>query len=131
MKNENIKMKNDKEKFKNEFKKRIYRFVLDLITFVDKLPKNDPVCRVVSEQVIDSGTGIISNYIEAQVASSKRDFTNYFHYCLKCCNETKVWIALLRDSGKADRVGSDRLLKELNQIADIFGSSLLTLKGRK
>jgi four helix bundle protein len=94
MKNENIKMKNDKEKFKSEFKKRIYRFVLELIAFVDSLPKNDSACRVISEQMIDSGTGIISNYIEAQVASSKKDFTNYFHYCLKCCNETKVWIAL-------------------------------------
>lgn len=31
-----IKIKNDKEKFKNEFKKRIYRFVLDLIAFTDK-----------------------------------------------------------------------------------------------
>jgi len=131
MKNENIKMKNDKEKFKNEFKRRIYRFVLDLIAFIDKLPKNDPVCRVVSEQVIDSGTGIISNYIEAQVASSKRDFTNYFHHCLKCCNETKVWIALLKDANKADRAESDKLLKELKEIADIFGSSLLTLKGKK
>jgi len=123
-------MKNDKEKFKNEFKKRIYRFVLDLIAFVDKLPKNDPVCRVISEQVIDSGTGMISNYIEAQVASSRRDFTNYFHHCLKCCNETKVWIALLRDASKVSREEADRLLEELREIADIFGSSLLTLKGK-
>ncbi|MGB9706501.1 MAG: four helix bundle protein [Microgenomates group bacterium] len=124
-------MKNDKEKFKNEFKKRIYRFVLELIAFVDTLPKNDSACRVISEQMIDSGTGIISNYIEAQVASSKKDFTNYFHHCLKCCNETKVWIALVKDSGKVDLKRADKLLQELKEIADIFGSSLLTLKGRK
>jgi len=124
-------MKNDREKFKNEFKRRIYNFVLHLITFVDKLPKKDPVCRVISEQVIDSGTGMISNYIEAQVASSKKDFTNYFHHCLKCCNETKVWIALLRDANKVSKDEANRLLMELKEIADIFGSSILTLKGKK
>lgn len=122
-------MENSKEKFKKEFKKRIYNFVLSLISFVDRLPKNDPVCRVISEQVIDSATGIISNYIEAQVASSKKDFTNYFHHCLKCCNETKVWIALLKDANKVPKDEANKLLRELKEIADIFGSSILTLKG--
>jgi len=123
-------MKNDKEKFKNEFKARIYKFVLELIKFVDGLDKRDPTCRVISEQVIDSGTGIISNYSETQVSSSKKDFTNYFHYCLKCSNETKVWIGLLRDSNKANRESSNKLLKELKEISNIFGSSLLTLKSK-
>jgi len=124
-------MKNDKEKIKKEFKARLYRLVLDAIVFVDKLSKQDPVCRVISEQLVDSATGIISNYIEAQVSSSKKDFTNYFHHCLKCCNETKVWVAILRDSAKSAREDSDRLLKELEQIGDIFGSSLLTLKSKR
>jgi hypothetical protein len=42
-----------------------------------------------------------------------------------------VWIALLRDSDKADFKKSNKLLDELKEIADIFGSSLLTLKGKK
>jgi len=54
-------MKNDKENFKSEFKRRLYNFILDLIKLVDKLPKNDPTCRVISEQVIDSATGMLSN----------------------------------------------------------------------
>lgn len=124
-------MKNDKEKFKNEFKNRLYLFVLRLIKFVDSLDKRDPTCRVISEQLIDSGTGSLSNYLEAQVASSKKDFTNYFHHCLKCCSESKMWIAVLRDSGKANKDEANILLKELEEIANIFGSSLLTLKGKK
>jgi len=124
-------MKNDKEKFKKEFKSRIYIFVLSLIKFIDKLSKNDPACKVISEQVIDSATGIISNYTEAQTASSKKDFTNYFHHCLKCGNETKVWIALLRDSKKAQISEANNLLNELQEITNIFGSSLLTLKGKR
>ena len=34
-------MQNDKEKFKNEFKKRLYNFVLRLIEFLDRLPKDN------------------------------------------------------------------------------------------
>lgn len=121
-------MNNDKEKFKKEFKSRVYTFILRLIAFVDKLDKRDTTCRVVSEQLIDSGTGILSNYLEAQVSSSKKDFTNYFHHSLKCCNESKMWIALLRDTNKGDRNEADYLLNELSEISNIFGSSLLTLK---
>ncbi len=121
-------MKNDKEKFKKEFKKRLYNFVLRLVAFIDKLDKKDITCRVVGEQVIDSGTGILSNYLEAQVSSSKKDFINYFRHSLKCCNESKMWIALLRDTNKCEKNEANFLLKELEEISNIFASSLLTLK---
>ncbi len=124
-------MNSDKEKFKIDFKKRLYKFVLELIALIDTLDRRDATCRVISEQVIDSGTGMLSNYIEAQVGSSKKDFTNYFHHCLKCCNESKVWLAVLRDSNKSDKQKTNALLKELDEIGNIFASSLLTLKGKK
>jgi hypothetical protein len=31
-------MQNDKSKFKNEFKRRLYQFALQLIDFLDRLP---------------------------------------------------------------------------------------------
>ena len=127
----NYNEKTNKDDFKKQFKKRLYSFVLNLIKFVDSLDKKDPTCRVISEQVIDSGTGQLSNYLEAQVSSSRKDFTNYFHYCLKCNNETKMWVAVLRDSEKCNRETANKLLSELQEIGNIFGSSLLTLKGRK
>jgi hypothetical protein len=36
----NTKMKNDKAKFKNDFKKRVYWFALDIIKFIDDLPRD-------------------------------------------------------------------------------------------
>ncbi|MBI4079534.1 MAG: four helix bundle protein [Candidatus Levybacteria bacterium] len=131
MKNEEIKNKNDKDKFKKDFKRRLYHFILRLIKFVDSLDKRDATCRVITEQLVDSGTGMLSNYLEALVASSKRDFTNYFHHCLKCNNESKMWIAVLQDSGKCNKQEANELLKELEEFGNIFGSSLLTLKGKK
>ena len=123
-------MQNDKSKFKYDFKKRLYAFTLRLIEFLDKLP-NDNVSRRIGDQLLRSGTSIIGNYIEGQAASSKKDFTNYFNTSLKSANESKLWLALLRDSGRAKSEDISWFLNELDEIAKIFGSSILTLKGRK
>jgi len=123
-------MQNDKEKFKNEFKRRLYNFVLKLIEFLDRLPK-DNVSRRIGDQLLRSGTGIVGNYVEGQAASSRKDFTNFFNTSLKCTNESKLWFALLRDSKRADPKEVAWFLNELNEIANIFASSILTLKGKK
>jgi len=123
-------MSEEKEKFKKEFKNRLYKFVLRLIEFIDKLP-NDNVSRRIGDQLLRSGTSILGNYIEGQSASSKKDFTNYFNTSLKSANESKLWFALLRDSGRADAKEVEWFLKELKEFANIFASSILTLKEKK
>ena len=123
-------MKNDKVKFKKDFKKRLYAFTLKLVEFIDKLP-NDNVTRRIGDQLLRSGTSIIGNYIEGQAASSKRDFTNYFNTSLKSANESKLWLALLRDSERAKSEDVSWFLNELDEIANIFASSILTLKRKK
>ena len=122
-------MENDKEKFKNEFKRRLYQWVLRLVKFIDKLQK-DSTSVVIGKQLLRSGTSILANYIEANSASSKKDFTNFFTHSLKSANESKVWLALLRDTQKGDIKELSWLLKELIEISNIFASSLLTLKGK-
>jgi len=123
-------MQNDKSKFKDEFKKRLYKFVLKLIEFLDKLPK-DNVSNRIGDQLLRSGTGVIGNYIEGQAASSRKDFTNFFNTSLKCTNESKLWFALLRDSKRATSEEVSWFLNELTEIANIFASSILTLKGKR
>ena len=123
-------MQNDKLKFKKEFKERLYRFVLKLIKLIEKLPK-DRVCFILGDQLLRSGTSIISNYIEGQAASSKRDFIKYFEISLKSVNESKVWIALLKDTGKIKEDEAQWFLDELKEFGNIFASSILTLKGKK
>jgi len=123
-------MQNDKLKFKKDFKKRLYLFTLKLIEFLDSLPK-DNVSQRLSDQLLRSGTSIIANYIEGQAASSKKDFTNYFNTSLKSANESRLWLALLRDSKRAKTEDVSFFLKELEEIANIFAPSILTLKGRR
>ena len=101
-----------------------------LIKFIDKLPK-DSVCQIIAKQLLRSGTSILANYIEANSASSKKDFINFFTHSLKSANESKVWLCLLRDTNKGDKKELEWLLNELIEIANVLASSILTLKGKK
>ncbi len=123
-------MQNDKSKFKNEFKRRIYKFALEIIRFIDELPR-DKTRDILCNQLLRSATSIGANVIEAGSASSKKDYINFFTYALKSANETKFWLGLLRDSGKANKDITNKHLKETSEIANILASSILTLKGKK
>lgn len=123
-------MQSDKEKFRKDFKKRLYGFTLKLIEFLDRLP-NDNVSRRLGDQLLRSGTSIVANYVEGQAASSKRDFTNFFNTCLKSANESRLWLALLRDSNRTKPKDVEWFLGELDEIANIFASSILTLRGKR
>ncbi|HCX27625.1 MAG TPA: four helix bundle protein [Candidatus Portnoybacteria bacterium] len=125
-----MKVENDNVKFKNEFKKRLYNWVLRLIKFIDKLPK-DSVGSIMGNQLLRSGTSILANYIEANSSSSRKDFINFFTHSLKSANESKVWLCLLRDTNKGDKKELEWLLEELIEIANIIASSILTLKGKR
>jgi len=99
-----------------------------LIKFVETLPRSDDLCRVARDQLIRSGTSIGANYIEAIAASSRKDFTNFLSHCLKSANESKFWLALLRDNNRGDKDDILALLQELIEISNILGSSIRTLK---
>jgi four helix bundle protein len=123
-------MGTEKAKFKDEFRQRVYQFALDIIRYVEQLPK-EQTSRIISGQLLRSATSIGANVVEAQGASSRKDYTNFFSYALKSANETKFWLGLLRDSGKSEREATDKLLKETTEIANILAASILTLKGKR
>lgn len=123
-------MQNDNSKFKSEFKQRLYSFVLRLIGFIERLPK-ESVGEVMGKQLLRSGTSILANYVEASSASSRKDFINFFTYSLKSANESKLWLTLLRDTKRGDLSECQWLLKELTEVANILASSILTMKGKK
>jgi len=123
-------MQSDNEKFKVEFKRRLYHWVLRLVKYIDSLPK-DSVCRTIGDQLLRSGTSVLANYIESSAASSRKDFINFFTHSLKSANESKMWLTLLRDTSKGGKAELEWLLKELIELANVLGSSIITLKGRK
>lgn len=123
-------MNDDRVMQKIQFKKRLYKFTLSLIEFIDKLP-NDNVSRRLGDQLLRSGTSIIGNYIEGQSASSKRDFINYFNTALKSSNESKLWISILKDTKRTNIEITEFLMNELKEFSKILASSILTLKNKR
>jgi len=121
---------NDSAKFKVEFKARMYKWVLRLVKFIDSLSRGN-VNEVMGKQLLRSGTSILANYVEANSASSRKDFINFFTHSLKSANESKVWLSLLKDLDKGDKAEVDWLLKELIEISNVIASSILTLKGKR
>lgn len=115
---------------KNQVKYRAYQFSIKVIKFTGQLP-NKKVFWVITDQLIRAATSIGANIIEAQAASSKRDFIRFYEIALKSANETKYWLCLLRDATKTDKKKVNELLKEANEISNILGASLLTLKGKR
>ncbi|KKR77420.1 MAG: hypothetical protein UU22_C0044G0002 [Parcubacteria group bacterium GW2011_GWA2_40_8] len=124
-------MQNNNAKLKTDLKYRAYIYAPDIIKFMDSLDKKDFSVQVMTRQLLRSATSIGANIIEAQAGSTKKDFTNFFTHALKSANESKFWLGLLRDSGKADKTRTDELLNETTQLSNILGSSILTLKGKK
>jgi len=115
---------------KNEFKKRLYAWTLRLIKFIESLPKG-MVSEVMAKQLLRSGTSVLANYTEAYAASSKKDFINYFSYALKSANESKIWLALLRDTNRGESGELNWLLRELTEVANILASSILTMHKKR
>jgi len=73
---------------KKDLQERIYAWVLDLVNFVDGLPK-DSSARIIANQLLRSGTSVGANYVESQAGSSRKDFANFLSISLKSANESK------------------------------------------
>jgi len=123
-------MQNQSSKFKIKLKDRAYQYSIKVIEFLDTLPK-DVSTEVITKQLLRSATSIGANIVEAKGASSKRDFTNFFSHSLKSANESLYRLGLLRDAKKINSARLEYLLNETKELANILGSSILTLKGKK
>lgn len=117
-------------KSKNNLKMRSYFFAIEIVKFVVNFPKEKSFW-VIGDQLLRAGTSIGANIVEAQAASSRRDFTNFYNIALKSANETKYWICLLRDSNLLAKNKTEKILSEADEISKMLGASLLTLRGKK
>ena len=124
-------MENQQGKSKN-IKYRSYDFSLRIIDFLELLPKTY-VYQVLGRQLLRAATSIGANIIEAQAGRTKRDFTNFYTIALKSANETKYWLAILKEKSQAGEGKSvaEELLKEAVEISNMLGASVLTLKRKR
>lgn len=117
------------EDFKKQLIKRAFLLARRIITLVDKFPQKRSAW-VITDQLIRAATSIGANIIEAQAASSKKDFANFLNHALKSGNETKFWLALSKDLDEKLITEIDEILKETDELVKILGASIATLKGK-
>ena len=63
--------------------------------------------------MIRSGTSIGANYIEADASISKKEFVKFLSYSLKSMNESKFWLAILKDMSKGSSEEITKIFIEL------------------
>jgi len=112
---------------REELEKRTLDFSKNLITVLQKLPKN-LINYKLSGQIIGSGTSIGANYREATVAESPKDFKHKLHISFKEAKETIFWLDNLIFANPNDRSDLLLLRQESNELMKIFGQSVSTCK---
>ncbi len=98
---------------------RTIKFSKQVISFCRSLPQ-DAVTKPIMSQLVRSATSIGANYMEANGASSKKDFANKIFICKKEAKETMYWLHLLGASFNEKREEIVLLYKESKELTLIF-----------
>ena len=102
-------------------------FAVRIVKFVQFL-QNEKKERVLSKQILRSGTSIGANLHECINAQSKADFINKLHIALKEADETAYWLELLVESEIIDNQQFDSLYNDLKEIIALLTASIKTAK---
>ncbi|MFA6423061.1 MAG: four helix bundle protein [Patescibacteria group bacterium] len=110
---------NDKNKI-FDLEERTANFGEDVIEFCQNC-KINIITKPIISQIIRSSTSIGANYMEANGASSKKDFRNKIHFCKKEAQETKHWLRMMIKADSESKDISTKLWTEAQELTLIFG----------
>jgi four helix bundle protein len=82
--------------------------------------KRDVITTPLISQLVRSATSVGANYMEANGASSKKDFRNKIFICKKEVQETKHWLRMMAESAPELKEESRKLWKEAHELTLIF-----------
>jgi len=105
-----------------ELKGRTKLFGLDVIRFIQTLPKTE-TSFVIRRQLLRCATSLGANYRGACRGRSKAEFISKLGTAIEEADESIYWLEMLIDAGmiKADKAG--KLIDEANQLVAIFTAS--------
>jgi len=112
-----------------DLEKRTTKFSKSIIIFIKSI-KATYLNKNIIYQLLKSSTSVGANYMEANGASSKKDFRNKIYICRKEIQETKYWIELLSEtSSNEEQVKKLReIYKEAHELTLIFSKISGSLK---
>jgi len=111
-----------------DLEERTFEFAKSVRLFVQKLQKTTANTED-GKQVIRSSGSVGANYIEANESLSKKDKLMRLKICRKEAKESAFWLKLI-DAGASNALNADKnaLIKEANELTNIFGAICLKLK---
>lgn len=115
---------------KYDLEERTACFGEDIIDFMKKIQK-DPISTPLIGQIIRSATSVGANYMEANQASSKRDFRNKIYISKKEVNETKHWLRMIAKANPGKSRDCRKLWKEAHELTLIFSKIVSSLNEKK
>lgn len=104
---------------KYDLEERTAKFGEEIIKFAKTLEKNE-ISRPLISQVVRSATSIGANYMEANQASSKKDFNNKIYISKKEANETKHWLRMIAVASQDKKEQCRKLWQEAHELTLIF-----------
>lgn len=112
---------------KYDLEERCAKFAEKIIDLCKRCPKNAVTLPIIN-QLVKSGTSIGANYMEANGASSKKDFNNKACICKKEGRETKYWLRLLAKAEESLKEECRGLWQEAHELTLIFSKIVLKSK---
>jgi four helix bundle protein len=116
-----------KKGLKYGLEERTAVFSEDIIIMCKSI-KQDVITKPIINQIIRSCTSVGANYMEANGASSRKDFKNRIHFCKKEAQETKYWLRMVAVSVPEKKEDARRIWKEAQELTLIFGKIISSLK---
>ena len=113
--------------FEGEIHKRTYNFALRIVLLARHLP-DSPECRVMTRQLVRSGTSVGANVEEAAAGSSRQDFLHSMNIALKEARETHYWLRLIRDARILPATRMEKIIVEADELRRVLGA--IVSKGR-
>ena len=110
-----------------DLEERTAKFGEGIIKFCRGI-KQDVITNPIINQLIRSGTSIGANYMEANAASSKKDFRNKIFICKKEAQETKHWLRMLAQCMPERKDDMRKLWKECQELTLIFQKITTSLR---
>ena len=105
---------------KYDLEERTARFGESVIDLCKKI-KHDTISKPIITQLVRSATSIGANYMEANGASSRKDFKNKVYICKKEAQETKHWLRMLAKCVPEEKEELRKLWQENQELILIFG----------
>ena len=107
---------------------RAKEFALDCAKLGSLVPKTTPNITYF-RQLVRSSSSIAANYLEAQEALGKQDFSFRLKICRKEAKESRYWLELLAELNHTIEKMTE-LQQEADELVKIFSKSVLTAESR-